>query len=81
MTATVQEPNVTIQKSVTQAPVDAGDLVTYQISIANPTIANGLTGYDLQFTDTLDEHLEYVSSDASGSSVPVTPQHTAAVGI
>ena len=76
VTATVQEPNVTIQKSVTQAPVDAGDLVTYQISIANPTIANGLTGYDLQFTDTLDEHLEYVSSDASGSSVPVTPQHT-----
>ncbi len=76
VTATVQEPNVTIQKSVTQAPVDAGDLVTYQISIANPTIANGLTGYDLQFTDTLDEHLEYVSFDASGSSVPVTPQHT-----
>lgn len=76
VTSVVQEPNVVITKAVTQAPVDAGDTVVYQITITNPTVANGLTGYDMIFTDTLDEHLQYSSVGSIVSPVPLTPAHT-----
>lgn len=58
---TVQEPQVAITKTVTTAPVDAGDAVAYTIVLTNTSGTNVETGYEWNFTDTLNTHLQFVS--------------------
>lgn len=60
-TLTVQEPNDTVTKTVTTAPVDAGDPVAYNITITNTGGSNVTTGFDWNFNDTLDQYLDYQS--------------------
>jgi uncharacterized repeat protein (TIGR01451 family)/fimbrial isopeptide formation D2 family protein len=57
----VQEHNVTISKVVTTAPVDAGDTVSYTITLTNTSGSNVETGYEWNFTDTLNTHLQFDS--------------------
>ncbi|MFH2102997.1 MAG: sortase [Chloroflexota bacterium] len=53
--ARVVEPVLTLNKthSAIAATVDAGDTVTYTITIANPAGSNRSTAFDVDFTDTL----------------------------
>ena len=54
---TVAEPVMTLTKTLTTAPLQAGDPVVYTISIANGTGTNATTAFDVRVTDTLDPNL------------------------
>jgi fimbrial isopeptide formation D2 family protein/uncharacterized repeat protein (TIGR01451 family) len=54
---TVAEPAMTLTKTLTTAPVEAGDPVVYTITIANGTGTNVTTAFDVRVTDTLDANL------------------------
>ncbi|MBV6393594.1 MAG: hypothetical protein KPEEDBHJ_02836 [Anaerolineales bacterium] len=55
---TVIEPQVNTAKSVLPATADAGDTVTYTVTLTNPA-ANSTTAYDVSWSDTLDVNLTY----------------------
>lgn len=55
--AIVQEPNVSVQKTVTNPPHDAGDMVEYTLVVRNTAGANVTTGYDLVVNDQLHQWL------------------------
>ncbi len=55
---TVVEPNVTVAKTVTTVPTDAGDTVVYSIVITNNTsVGNVSTAFDVHALDTLNANL------------------------
>ena len=63
---TIVEPRVTIDKSVSPTSADAGDTVTYTITItADPTRP---AAYDLDLTDLLTPHTEIVTGTLAYSS-------------
>ncbi|PID29827.1 hypothetical protein CR983_03570 [Candidatus Saccharibacteria bacterium] len=69
---TVQEPDISLDKTVGTAPVDAGDEVVYHIVITNQNGANVITGHDLSFSDELNTHLQFVAIDNVVSPAYVT---------
>ena len=68
----VVEPILTIGK--TRAPIsgDAGDTITYTITIANPVDANSARGYEAAWTDTIPSGMTYVpaSLQTTGGTAP-----------
>jgi uncharacterized repeat protein (TIGR01451 family)/fimbrial isopeptide formation D2 family protein len=77
---TVQEPQVTVTKVVTTAPVDAGDTVEYTITMTNTAGTNVETGYEWTFTDTLNTHLELQSLSFTSTPAYTTPDSTGTSG-
>lgn len=85
---TVREPFLTLDKthSAIGATVDAGDTVTYTVTIANPSATSGADAFDVHFTDTLPADLTLllpvtvtpsggatgVTDNSSGNTVDVT---------
>ncbi|PID99212.1 hypothetical protein CSA80_00370 [Candidatus Saccharibacteria bacterium] len=69
---TVQEPDISLDKTVGTAPVDAGDEVVYHIVITNQNGANVITGHDLSFSDELNTHLQFVAIDNVAAPAYVT---------
>jgi len=61
----VLEPNITIVKSISVTPTDAGDPVQYQIVVTNNNGTNATSAYNLQVTDTLDSNLTLLNSSIS----------------
>ena len=65
-------PQLEILKQVVTAPVDAGDTVTYEISIAHAS-ASQAAGFDASFSDTLPSEISNVAVvsalDSSGAPV------------
>jgi len=54
----IAEPSLSLTKAVTTAPTDAGDPITYTLTITNNSSgANRATAFDLNLTDTLDTYL------------------------
>jgi large repetitive protein len=48
---TIVEPQITVQKVPAPTTADAGDLITYTITITNANVASSATGYEVRFTD------------------------------
>ncbi|PWH17984.1 MAG: hypothetical protein DDG59_07150, partial [Anaerolineae bacterium] len=71
----VAEPSLTLTKGVTTAPTDAGDTVTYTLTISAASGVNRATAFDLTLTDTFDSYL----TGLTVSSVTTT-QGTTCVG-
>ena len=61
LSVTVVEPNISIDKSVTAGPYDAGDTLTYTITITNNATANATAAFDLDIVDTIDPALQVQS--------------------
>ena len=58
VTTTVAEPNVTITKTANPTSgVDAGDVITYTVTLTNPGGANSSTAFDTLFVDTIPANL------------------------
>ncbi len=76
----VQEPNLNLDKTVTTAPVDAGDDVIYRITITNPNNAHTIAGHDLAFTDQLNAHLQFVAIENMTAPAYATPDTSATSG-
>ncbi len=57
VTVQIAEPLLTVAKAVITAPVDAGDLITYTLTITSASGANRSTAFDLTLTDTFDANL------------------------
>ncbi len=53
----VAEPALTLAKSLTTAPTDAGDPITYTLTITSASGVNRATAFDLTLTDTFDTNL------------------------
>jgi fimbrial isopeptide formation D2 family protein/uncharacterized repeat protein (TIGR01451 family) len=77
----IQEPNIEVNKSVTTAPVDAGDTITYTINVTNTSGTNVSTGYDGTFEDTLNEHLEFSSITIVSSPAYSTVTSNTSLGV
>ncbi|PID33203.1 hypothetical protein CR969_02000 [Candidatus Saccharibacteria bacterium] len=77
---TVQEPDISLDKTVGTAPVDAGDEVVYHIIITNQNGANVITGHDLSFSDQLNTHLQFVAIDNVVAPAYVTLDTSATSG-
>ncbi len=65
-TVTVVEPDISINKTITTVPNDAGDPVVYEIRVENGTGANISTAYDLNILDLLNSNLVLQSVSVSG---------------
>ncbi len=54
-TVSIVEPTLTVNKQIASldATRDAGDTVTYRVTVSNPTGTSHATGYDVHLTDTL----------------------------
>ncbi len=63
---TVIEPLVNTTKSVTPAAADAGDTVTFTVTLSNPA-SGSTTAYDVTWSDTVPAGLTYTSGTLSGS--------------
>ena len=59
---TIVEPLVSITKSASTTPADAGDIVVYDLQISNSNATNVSGAYDLQITDTLDSFLTFTGA-------------------
>ncbi len=57
VTVVIAEPLLTLNKAVTTTPTDAGDTVTYTLTIAAASGVDRATAFDLNLTDTLDSYL------------------------
>ena len=72
----VAEPDVTINKSISTAPLDANDTIEYEIEVTNRRGGAGdTTGFDINVTDNLDQFmppgtLSLVSVTADVSNAP-----------
>lgn len=73
----VAEPDITVDKMVDVAPVDAGDTVEFGIDISNGTGNNTTTGFDIRLIDTLDPNLILdsvtIDSAPAGTTVTINP--------
>ncbi|MBI4762444.1 MAG: sortase [Chloroflexota bacterium] len=63
---TVIEPTVNTAKSVLPTTADAGDTVTFTVTLSNPA-SGSTTAYDVTWSDVIPTGLSYVSGSASGS--------------
>ena len=71
-TVTVQEPLLTVAKVASPATgVDAGDTITYTVTVTNDNNANGTTAYEVTLRDIIPAGLTYV---------PASLQQTAGAG-
>ena len=57
----ISEPALTLTKTITTTPADAGDLVVYRYTVANVSGATASAAFDLEFSDTLDPNLAFQS--------------------
>lgn len=71
--ATVIEPQINTSKSVSPTSADAGDTVTFTVTLSNPA-ADSTTAYDAAWSDTIPTGLTYVpGSLALGDCTASTP--------
>jgi uncharacterized repeat protein (TIGR01451 family)/fimbrial isopeptide formation D2 family protein len=72
--ATVVEPTMVIVKSANPGNGDAGDEITFTITITNPTATNGADAFDVVWSDTIPDGLTYVpgSLQRTAGIVPTT---------
>lgn len=68
-TVQVVEPNVNVEKLVVTPPVDAGDTVTYSITIENLASATSTTAFDIRLSDIFDPALDLQSVQVVSSPV------------
>ncbi len=61
----VVEPSVTLDKTMSTTPTDAGDTVVYALTASNSSAANVVAAFDLLITDTLDSNLTLQSVNVS----------------
>ncbi|WP_186343208.1 beta strand repeat-containing protein, partial [Allochromatium palmeri] len=68
---TITEPQVSLDKTASSPSLSLGDLVTFTLRLTPENDATGQcqTPYDLVVTDTLPEHLSYVSASPEPSNV------------
>jgi len=57
----VSEPALTLAKTITTTPADAGDFVVYRYTVTNVSGATASAAFELQFSDTLDPNLAFQS--------------------
>lgn len=55
---TIVEPQINVDKAVSSGPYEAGDPITYTITISNSATANSTTAFDLQINDVFDSALQ-----------------------
>ncbi len=65
-TLTVIEPAITTVKSVVPSNTDAGDTVTFTVTLTNPA-SGSTTAYDVTWSDTIPPELTYSSGTLTGS--------------
>jgi len=65
---TITEPNLQVSKTVSPSDQALGDIVTYHISVSH-TAASTADAWDINFTDTLDAGLNYISGSSTGTAV------------
>ena len=61
LTVTVVEPDISINKSVSAGPYDAGDTIVYTIVYTNNNSANSAAAFDLELDDVVDAALQVQS--------------------
>lgn len=61
ITVRIAEPLLTLAKAVTTAPTDAGDSITYTLTISAASGADRATAFDLVLTDAFDSYLTGLS--------------------
>ncbi len=81
ITTTVAEPNVTVTKGASPAgPVDAGDVITYTLTLTNPGGANSSTAFDTLLVDTMPSHLLVTGITSTTLAGGATTDSAAAIG-
>jgi uncharacterized repeat protein (TIGR01451 family)/fimbrial isopeptide formation D2 family protein len=70
---TVLEPNITLNKVANPTSVDAGDTVTYTVTLTNGNSATDTDAYELEWTDTLPAGMTYVSGTLATGTCSVAP--------
>ena len=55
---TIVEPQISMDKTVTSGPYEAGDVLTYTITISNAAAANSSTAFELEINDVFDSSLQ-----------------------
>ena len=67
-TVTILEPILTIAKQVSPTSVDAGDALTYTITLANPSASSHAPAYDIALVDTLPDDFSSPTIDSVTTS-------------
>ena len=81
VTTTIAEPNVTISKTVDiTSNVDAGDVITYTVTLTNPGGANGSTAFDTLLVDTMPANLLVTGITSTTLNGGATSDSAAAIG-
>lgn len=81
ITSTVAEPNVTISKVANPTSnVDAGDVITYTVTLTNPGGANSSTAFDTLLVDTMPSHLLVTGITSTTLNGGATADSAAAIG-
>jgi uncharacterized repeat protein (TIGR01451 family)/fimbrial isopeptide formation D2 family protein len=68
--ATIVEPVLTVAKSAAPTSGDAGDTLTFTVSLSNPSAANAADAFDVSLADPLPTGLTLVSVVHSAGAVP-----------
>ena len=67
-TVRISEPQLSISKGVSAGPYDAGDTVTYTLTVTNAGGANATTAFDIVIADTLPAELVAPALDSTATT-------------
>ncbi len=70
---TVVEPDISLNKVANPTSTDAGNTVTYTVTLTNGNAATDTDAYELEWTDTLPAGTTYVSGTLATGTCPVAP--------
>jgi len=75
----VIEPILTTSKSVSPPSADAGDTVTFSVTLVNPA-SGSTTAYDVSWSDTLPADLTYAAGTLAVGACDIAPDSTSDAG-
>lgn len=79
-TVTLREPTVTLSKSASATTnIDAGDVITYTVTLTNPLGANASTAYDALLVDTMPANLRVTGITSTTTFGTVNVDSAAAI--